>query len=44
MMQKVDDDNTPQKDDAKGGGIADREKTPWLGKNIQEKCRQRRSL
>jgi hypothetical protein len=27
-MPKVDDDNTPQKDDAKGGGIADREKTP----------------
>jgi hypothetical protein len=28
MMPKVDHDNTPQKDDAKGGGIADREKTP----------------
>jgi hypothetical protein len=28
MMPKVDDDNTPQKDDAKGSGIADREKTP----------------
>jgi hypothetical protein len=33
MMPKVDHDNTPQKDDAKGGGripIADREKTPGL--------------